>query len=455
MHSTAPTGLHELVRQRRDEYLRDLREFCSVGSVPTDPDAIARMAEAVHARLDRIGFDVQKYQVVDGHPAFIAQITGDSPKRLLFFNHYDVDPPGNPDVWDSPPFEAREHDEKLFGRGIADNKGNLLARIHAIEALLELNGSLPCSVTFLIEAKKSMYAPHLQILVDAHRDELQADACLWENSAADQDGRPTLRLGDKGMLMLRVTARGTARDLSSQYSTIFPSAAWTLIHFLNRIRDSTGEIVIPGFHDDIVPLSPGERALLDDLPINVEALEALAGVRLDVTSESEALARYYGQPTANVALISAGPQAAGMMSVNPSLAVAEMDLRLVPNQDAAGVLQAIERVAAEFDGAIEVESSGSMPPARTPAAHAFVRQVAEVAEQVYGVRPVLEPLSPTVGSRSVLNWSGMPIVGYGIAYAGSNIQAANEHIRLADYWRGIEFYVAVLNAFAEQGTRTP
>jgi acetylornithine deacetylase/succinyl-diaminopimelate desuccinylase-like protein len=454
MLAATPTGIREFIQERRDNYLSDLRDFCSIGSVPTDADAIAEMATLVRARLKRTGFNVAEHQVVDGHPAFIAQIAGNTGKRLLLFNHYDVDPPGDLGAWDSPPFEAQERGGKLFGRGLADNKGNLLARIHAIEALLEHRGSLPCSVTFLIEAKKSMYAPHLQTLVDGHRDELSADACLWENSAADQDGRPTLRLGDKGMLMLRITARGTARDLSSQYSPIFPSAAWKLVHFLSRIRDVSGRIVIPNFHDEIVPLSRDERALLNDLPVDTKALESLAGVRLRFASESDALARYYGDPTANIASLSAAPQAPGMMSVNPSIAVAELDFRLVPNQDARSILRTIERLAGDFDGAIEIESSGSMPPARTPAAHPFVRKVAEVAERVHGTHPVLEPLSPTVGSRSVLNWSGMPIVGYGIAYAGSNIQAANEHIRLEDYWRGIEFYVALVDAFAAEAAPT-
>ena len=433
---------------RLSAYLQDLEEFCRIPSVASDDAAVREMAALVEQRLRRAGFDVISDSAEGGHQTFIARMDGDSAGHLLFFNHYDVDPAGPEDAWDSPPFEVTKKGELVYGRGVADNKGTLLARLHAIEALLDRNGTVPCSVTFLIEAKRSMYGPHLGAVVERHKDRLAADACLWENSTASEDGRPTLRLGDKGMLMVRIRSTGTKSNLSSQYASIFPSASWTLVSFLSRIRAASGEIALPDFYAHVRSFSAEEETIFRQAPVKQATLEALGGIKLE-GEFGDSLIRYYTGPTANIARLSAGAGAEVMMSVNPSEAVADMDFRLVPDQDADEVYARLVETAAEFGGAVTVERIGSMPPARTPVSHPFVSMVRDVARSVYGKDALLEPLSPTVGSRSVLSWSGMPIVGHGVAYAGSNIQAANEHVRLEHVTQGMEFVAAVIQRTGE------
>jgi acetylornithine deacetylase/succinyl-diaminopimelate desuccinylase-like protein len=184
----------------------------------------------------------------------------------------------------------------------------------------------------------------------------------------------------------------------------------------------------------------------------VKGLEDLAGVPLDLEDDPDALVRYFSEPTTNIARLQAGPQGQGkMMSVNPSSASADMDLRLVPDQQPQRVFEKLEELARKVgEGNLELEHLGEMPPGRTPVDHPFVTLMSDVAEGVYGSLPILEPLSPTVGSRSVLSWSGMPVVGYGISYSGSNIQAPNEHIRITDYETGMAFLTELLDRLAQE-----
>lgn len=441
-----PEGFRDYLAAEMPKLIDEIVSFSRIPSVTSDDSAIAEMADVVENRFRNAGFDVLRGQVEGGHPSFIARMNGESTTRLLFFNHYDVDAPGPPELWESPPFEPVVRGEKLFGRGVGDNKASLLSRLHAVEGLIS-RGGLPCGVTFLIEAKKSMDAPHLGLFVDQHRDLLEADACVWENSTVSRDGtRPTFRLGDKGMLMVRVVCRGTAVDLSSQYAPIFPSATWKLINFLSRIKSIEGEILLQGFRDQISPLHPQEQQLIRSMPVRVEDLASLAGI--DLKGDPDLLVRYYAEPTANIASLDAGPRSGQkMMSVNPAEASASMDFRLVPDQDPTEIAGQLSDLAMELSddrGSVEVEVLGTMSPARTPVDHPFVNKMREAAAATYGEEPVLEPMSPTVGSRSVLSWSGMPVVGYGVSYAGSNIQAPNEHIRLGDYTTGVMFIASLL-----------
>jgi succinyl-diaminopimelate desuccinylase len=174
----------------------------------------------------------------------------------------------------------------------------------------------------------------------------------------------------------------------------------------------------------------------------------LGGIKLE-GDFGDTLIRYYTEPTANIARLSSGAGAEVMMSVNPHEAIADMDFRLVPDQDADEVFERLVEIAAEFGEAIAVDRIGSMPPARTPVSHPFVSMVRQVALSVYGKEALLEPLSPTVGSRSVLGWSGMPVVGHGVAYAGSNIQAVNEHVRLEHVTQAMQFVAAVMKQMGD------
>lgn len=449
--------LRERVAERLDDFLDDIASFVRIPSVTTDQMAIGKMASATERRFQEAGFHVTRGQVEGGHPIFIARKDGLSPRRLLFFNHYDVDAPGPTDLWETPPFDPIVKDGNLFGRGVADNKASLLSRLHAVETLISLNGELPCGVTFLIEAKKSMDAPHLGLFVDDHRELLKADACLWENSTVSPDGtQPTFRLGDKGMLMVRVVCTGTAVDLSSQYAPVFPSAAWKLVAFLSRIKDSEGEVAVPGFRNDIVSLSSEELELLRAMPVTTQNLAKLGGVELE--NDPELIVRYFTEPTANIASLKAGPRSGQeMMSVNPAEASASLDFRLVPSQEPNEIAAQLQGLASDLTdnkGSVNVEVLGTMNPSRTPVNHPFVQKLRESALAVYGRQPVLEPLSPAVGSRSVLAWSGMPVAGYGVAYSGSNIQAPNEHIRLDDYVTGVVFIAWLLKLLGEESLPT-
>src|SRR5690606_9589550 len=137
----------------------------------------------------------------------LAEGQGAAPRTLLFYNHVDVQPPEPLDAWVSPPFEPEERDGRLYGRGTADNKGSLLSRVYAVEAFMAVHGRLPVNVKFLVEAEEESGSPHLDAVVQAHRDLLHCDAAIWENARKDDQGRPTAQLGNKGIVEIELRLR--------------------------------------------------------------------------------------------------------------------------------------------------------------------------------------------------------------------------------------------------------
>src|SRR6187399_1763361 len=240
----------QYIAQHFSEAIQDLMYLCSFASVTTDAEAIETTAPAVRAVLERIGAETQILRVPGGHPAVYGFIRGRNPSTLLFFNHYDVESPGGLDKWQSPPFAPEVRGDKFFGRGAADNKGSFLTRVWATQALRATLGALPFNLAFLVEAKKAIFAPHLGILLESHPELIQADACLWENALNSRSGRPTIRLGDKGMLAVELTSQANPVDLSSQFAGAIPSASWNLVHALNALFNSNGRILIEGFYDE-------------------------------------------------------------------------------------------------------------------------------------------------------------------------------------------------------------
>ena len=176
-------------------------------------------------------------------------------ETLLFYDHYDVQPPEPLDLWESPPFEPTLRGGKLFARGVADNKGNFVSRLAAVKAWLDVTGRSPVSVKFFLEGEEEIGSPHLAAFVDSHRDLLAADACIWESGGVNWQGQPVITLGLKGILYVELEARGATRDIHSAQATTVVNPAWRLVWALATLKDAGRE------HPDRRLLRPRAPAL--------------------------------------------------------------------------------------------------------------------------------------------------------------------------------------------------
>jgi len=437
-----------------EEAIRELQELCRLPSVSAQGRAIEETADYLADRLSALGF---RAEVVpkpgEGHPVVWAHQEGRSPRTLLFYDHYDVQPPEPLEEWSSPPFEPVVRAGRIYGRGASDNKGNIVARLFALRAWREVRGGLPCGVKFCIEGDEEIGSPHMEEWVAQNRHLLQADACIWEGGGVTWDGRPYLTLGVKGLLYVELEVQALARDAHSSWGTVLPNAAWRLVWALASLKGDDEQVRIPGFYDRVRPPAPEEEAAVAALPAEEEETLRAYGAQGFVCGLSgvEVRRRHVFEPTATIDGLVAGYTGPGPKTVLPARAVAKLDFRLVPDQDPEDILEKLRRhlEAAGFAD-VQVRALAGERPARTPIGHPFVALVRRVLAEAYGREPAVVPSMAGTGPLyPFVHTLGLPVADFGVGYPGSRIHAPDENIRLEDFLRGAKAVALLLGAFAE------
>ncbi len=430
--------------------IRRLQDFCRQPSIAAQRVGMAEMAALVQRTLDMAGARAELVATA-GFPVVVGRFAAAGPKTLMFYNHYDVQPPEPLELWTSPPFAAEIRDDHLYARGVADNKGNLVARLAAVEAWLAVRGTLPLSVLFVVEGEEEIGSPNLGRFAEDHVERLRADGCVWEAGYKDTKGRLEIALGAKGILAVDLRVRSLGRDLHSANAAIAESAAWRLVWALHCLKGADERVRIPGFYDDVRPPDERDRAMLAAWDFDETGQMAEFGADcflLELTGEA-LKERLLFQPTCNICGIRTGYGGLGIKTVLPAEALAKVDFRLVPDQDPSDILEKLrQHLDEEGFGDVEIVVEAPEPPARTDPDDPFARAVVAAAGQVYGAQPVVKPLMAGTGPMYELcqRW-GIPAVGSGVGWAGSRSHSPNENINLEDFRQGIHHMAWVIEIF--------
>lgn len=438
----------EYIDRSFDRFVAELQAACRQRSISSQSVGMQDMAELVASAMSRVGMMTETVPVDGGFPMVYGELEGHTDRTILFYNHYDVQPPEPLDEWTSDPFAAEIRGEALYARGAADNKGCLMSRIQAIEAIMETEGSLPVTVKFLVEGEEEVGSENLPRFVESNRDLLAADAYVWEYAAKDELGNPTVCLGNKGMCAVELIVVGTETDFHSMMAPIYVNAGWELVRALASLRDKGQGVAIEGFYEGVEPISTDEYEALQKIPVDEEALKKQAGVE-DLLLEMggrEAIERLYTAPTSNLCGLEAGYIGEGIKTVLPAKATAKLDFRLVVAQDPEDILEKL-RSHLDQHGFEQVRFGKTKKywPAKTPITAPFVEVVKRTAERVYDRPIVVLPTSAASGPRYVFaGWSGAPIVALGVGHSGSRIHAPDENIRLEDYREGMKHIAAII-----------
>jgi acetylornithine deacetylase/succinyl-diaminopimelate desuccinylase-like protein len=418
-----------------------LKRLVAQRSISAQRDGVRDCAELLAGMLGEAGFTVEIAPTADpDYPAIVAEHPDapvDAP-TLLFYNHYDVQPPDPLDEWETAPFEPVERDGFLYGRGVSDDKGPIAARLAAVEALRAVNRSLPVRVRWLMEGAEEIGSPGFAAFVEANRERLTADGCIWEGGGVNWDGRPLLTLGVKGMLYVELECRSASTDSHSSYAPVVPNPAWRLVWALGSLKDAGERIALRGFYDRVRPMLENEAAAIRALPDTSREFLHNLGVEVAVGEASgfEFRRRLIQEPTANIAGITAGYAGEGAKTILPAVARAKLDFRLVPDQEPDEVLASLRAHLDEHGFSdITVRVHSSEHPARTSVDDPFVALVAESARTAYGTEPYVQPsITGTGPQHPVQHLLGVPVASCGVDYPGNRIHAPNENIRL-DYFR--------------------
>lgn len=446
--------LDQYIESHIDSSISELSRLCAQPSVSASGQGVRECAQLVAEMISSRGFDVQIIET-PGQPVVVGKAQGKSPRTFLFYNHYDVQPPEPLELWESPPFEPTMRDGKLYARGVADDKGEIVARLAAIDAVRDLHaGELPCNLTFVVEGEEEVSSPQMRQFVLDHLDLLAADGSLWEGGGVDHEDRPSTVLGFRGIVAVELAVEVMNRDAHSGTAHVLPSAAWRLVRALNTIKGPDERILIKGFYDKALPPTDADRALLADQPNTEPFMRELFGVREFVNGRTgnELIASVY-EPTCNIQGINTGYQGPGTKTVIPAKATAKLDFRLIPNQDPEEIITLLRNHLDEHGfEEITITTFGMMWPFKASADDPLVKLTLSTAREVYGVEP-RPPVPLSGGSSPAYAFSGplgnIPVVHAGVGYPQAGAHAPNEHIRLRDFESGAKHIARLLNGFAD------
>ena len=444
------TAVDRYIHEHIHDWMAELSALCAVPSVSARHEAVVPCAAMVADMLALRGFKTQVTSVDGGHPVVLGHASGSgSARTMLFYNHYDVQPPEPLQLWESPPFELAERDGAVYARGAKDDKGELVARLAAIDALRAISGRYPCELTWLVEGEEEIGSPHLPAWTEKHLADLQADAAIWEEGQVDEAGTPIVRLGARGLLYVDLSVQTIARDAHSGSANLLPNAAWRMAWALASIKGPDGRIRIPGFYDAVRKPTPAEEAMLSKLPDTAENFRREFGLDrlLDGVTDVE---RAYFTPTANIAGIGAGYQGEGSKTVIPAQAMAKMDFRLVPDQDPLDILDKLRRhLRAEGFDDVNIDVLGAQPAGLTDPDAPVVRLTAEVANEVYGKPALIVPLTGGTTPMYLFTSRGVPVVNPGVGWGSRNrAHSPNEFMRLGDFENAARHIARLVARFA-------
>lgn len=439
------------IDQHADEYIERIRKLCQQPSVAAQNLGMTETATMVQSMLADLGARVQLVPT-SGFPVVYGEITGNGRKTLSFYDHYDVQPPEPLDLWKSPPFAAEVRDGRIFARGVSDNKGNLVARLCAVDAWQKVRGSVPLNLKFIFEGEEEIGSPHLDEFAHAHPDLLRADGCVWEAGYKDVQGRLEIHLGVKGILYVELRATGANSDLHSANAAIVPAPAWRLLWALASLKNSKERVTIPGFYDTVKAPTLAEKKILADWEYDEAGQKRQLGLdHFLLNLEGQALKeRFIYQPTCNICGVWGGYSGPGLKTVLPREAAAKVDFRLVPDQDP---LDIFKKLRAHLDqqgfSDVEVKVLASEHPAKTDPTDPLPRAVVNAAKKIYQQSPVVSPMAPGSGPQYILcQRQGIPAAGSGVGNAESRNHAPNENIVVADYIEGIKHIAMVIEEFS-------
>src|SRR5919199_1108490 len=393
-----------------DGWMDELARLCGQPSVSARHEGIDACAGLVAALLRARGLDAEVSPTDGGHPVVLAHARGTCTRTLLFYNHYDVQPPEPLDLWRSAPFEPVLRDGALYARGAKDDKGELMARLAALDAIKAVYGDCPCHLTFLVEGEEEIGSPHLPAWVVRHAAELRADGAIWEEGGIDADGHPTVGLGVRGLLYVEFAVQTLALDAHSE-----------------RQRD-----------------------LLTRLPSHEESIKTVYGIeRLLLNRTGQEVVAAPFEPTCNVAGIGSGYLGEGSKTIVPARAMAKVDFRLVPDQDPHDIAAKLRRhLDATGFSDVQFTILGAEYPAVVDPDDPLVRLTSQIATEVYGLEPRVVP--PRGGTTPMYPFvrKGVPVVAPGVGYHANHAHGPDEHVRIEDFRRATKHLARFVVRFA-------
>ncbi len=391
----------EYLKENQPRFVDELCQYVRFPSVSAQAEHAPDMkacGEWLVAHCQNIGLEA-RFCSTEGHPIVLAKTprsatNGSGRPHFVVYGHYDVQPAEPFDLWKSPPFEPRIKGRSLFARGACDNKGQNLAHLKAVEAYLKTNTELPCDITFVIEGEEEVGSKSLGTFLKEHREELHCDAVVISDTGMPGKNQPAMTYGLRGIAGFEITVRGPSRDLHSGiFGGTVDNPAMALCQILAQLRDKNGRITIPGFYEDVQPLSAFERKQMKRFPLKESQYRKFLGVpKLFGEKGYGPIEQRSARPTLEINGLTSGYQGEGSKTIVPAWARVKITTRLVPNQDPAKVERLLRKHLKKIcppTVRLEVASAHGAEPYMVPPAGPQAQAALRALKAAFGREPLL------------------------------------------------------------------
>ncbi len=444
----------EYARQNHERFLGELKDILAIPSISTDPEHTAdmqRAAEWMASQLRTIGMNNVQIMPTGGHPAVYGEWlgAGKSAPTVLIYGHYDVQPADPLELWQTPPFEASIRGDNMYARGSADMKGQVVASLKAVEAVMHA-GDMPVNIKWLIEGEEEIGSEHLDDFIKNHKDLLKADFCLNADAGILAPDKPSITTGLRGLAYFELKVYGPKKDLhSGLYGGIVHNPAQALAELIAGMHDKNGKITLPGFYDKVRKISKEEHANFLRLPLKDKAYVEETGVpKLWGEPKVTSPERLGARPTLEVNGLLSGFTGPGSKTVLPAWAMAKISCRLVPDQTPEETIKQMKQYLKEHapkDIRWELTYLHGAGAALVGTDSIGITALTKAMQSVWGKKPyflreggsigVVVQLQKHLGMDSVLSGFGLP---------DCDAHSPNEKLHLPTWTKGIDTFIHFL-----------
>jgi acetylornithine deacetylase/succinyl-diaminopimelate desuccinylase-like protein len=440
--------IDNVVDSEMDGLVSDLQTLIRYPSVSAKKQYLVECAKSIATMMDKAGIKSEllyldniifedNTESLTVPPIVYGEVKSKSnpqSKTILFYNHYDVQPEDPVELWDEDPFSGKVEGNYIFGRGSADDKGELITRIKAVEYYLKKTGDVPCNVKFIVEGEEEIGSVHIEQYLNKYRDKFNCDGVIWEFGYVDVKDRPIISLGMKGLLYVELIARGPSRDAHSSLAVLIENPAWRLLRALNTLRDDKGKILIKDWYEDVRQYTREELSMLSRDSFNEHEFKKEYQIHTFVNNVAgvDAIKALVGMATCNIAGLAAGYIGEGAKTVLPAIATAKLDFRLIPNMIPEKQFLRLKDHLREngFGNDVEARLIHGESAVRTSPNDPFVRQVEESANEIFDSSIISISSAGTGPMYPFVKVLNVPCISVGSTYVFSRIHSPNEFARI-------------------------
>ena len=449
----------EYLKQNADRFVEELKDFLRIPTVSADPGCkshLQRGAEFVHRQLANLGCDAEIVPTA-GHPIVYGEwLKSPGAPTVMVYGHYDVQPADPLELWTTPPFEPTLRDGCLYARGATDDKGQVFTHIKSAEAWLRTVGKLPVNLKYVIEGEEEVGSRNLEDFLNARREQLQCDVAVVSDTSQYGPNQPAITYGLRGILAVEVSLTGPKKDLhSGVFGGAVANPASGIARLIASLHDDQGRVRIPGFYDDVAPLTQMERQQFRDLQFDEAAFKVELGIE-EVSGEAgfSTLERRWARPTCEVNGLFSGYTGAGPKTIVPSKATVKITCRLVPDQNPEKLTEALHAyLKSQCPPSLKFEftSYHGCPAFVFDPNSPYIEAAKSAIQEAWGVDhvrlireggsiPVVQTFKDVLGLDTLL-------LGWG--QNTDNLHSPNEHFSVADFHHGIRASANLWQKLAE------